>query len=391
MLLASLLVAWYTLGGDYGSEVAHGAAVYVGIGVVLSAIADSRMGLSNLVRADLFAILSFYFLTLFEFLFPQENYDTLVTAQATHAPVIICLWALAGLAVGRHFVRRGRQPFRRILTTAISPDRMMTLFLLCVVGGYANMLLACHFNVYEMVDAFTWARFSQPWSRGRLGDWKALFDEIGMVLFLIPPMSGIILARRRNYSSGQLVFIVFFLLFTLFYGYTSGTRHIFDSYLVTFLIGYAFATQKARRHELLYVAAVCAGLLIFSTVTMVKFREVGLKGYLDGTADIEEVKNPDVLAADQRDRRGLPGPARLSRIRDHLPGTDPAHPPRDLEGQARGYEREHREHRGRGRGMDGRREFCGRGLHERRADCRVPDRSRVRVAGRMVEQAGLRG
>jgi hypothetical protein len=91
---------------------------------------------------------------------------------------------------------------------------------------------------------------------------------------------------------------VFFLLFTLFYGYTSGTRHIFDSYLVTFLIGYAFATQKARRHELLYVAAVCAGLLIFSTVTMVKFREVGLKGYLDGTADIEEVKNPDVLAVD---------------------------------------------------------------------------------------------
>ncbi len=256
-------------------------------------------GLANLVRADLFAILSFYFLTLFEFLFPQANYDKLVTAHDTIKAIIICLWAFAGLAIGRHLGAGQGAALPADIDDAdlLRPDDDAVPC--CVtLGGYANMLVACKFNVFEMVDAFMWPRFSQPWSRGRFGNWTALFDEIGMILFLIPPMAGIILARRRNYTIAQLAIVFATLLFTLFYGYSSGTRHIFDSYLVTFLIGYAFATHKARRHELLYVAAACAALLLFSTVTMVKFREVGLKGYLDGTADIEEVKDPDVLAVD---------------------------------------------------------------------------------------------
>ncbi len=296
--LASLGVAYATLGGRQGSEVARTAAAVVGVGLILSAVADLSRGLRNLVRADLFALLSFYFLTLFEFFFPQANYDTLVTVPATEKAVVICLWAFAGLAVGRHFVRGRSQPFRRLLTTQISPNRMMGLFVVCALIGYLNMLVAVNFDVFKMVDAFLWPRFSQPWARGRLGDWKALFEELGMILFLIPPMSGIMLAHRRSYSRLQLLVVLAVFLFTLFYGYTGGTRHVFDSYLVTFLIGYAFATQNARSHELLYVAAVCVVLLIFSTVTMVKFREVGLKDYLNGPADTEGADSKEVLSVD---------------------------------------------------------------------------------------------
>jgi len=298
LILASLVIAWFLLGGRRGSDIAHNAAIVVGIGILLSAIADSYRGLANLVRADLFAILSFYFLTLFEFLFPQANYDRLVSAPATVMPVIICLWSFAGLAIGRHLARARGQPFRQVLTTPISSGDMMLMFVLSIVGGYLNMLVAVHFNVYEMVDAFLLPRFSQPWSRGRLGDWKALFDEIGMILYLLPPMAGIMLARRREYNIVQLSVVVLALLFTLFYGYTGGTRNIFDSYLVTFLTGYAFATRKERRHELFYVGAICAALLIFSTVTMTKFREIGLRDYLSGEMNIEQPRDTELLAVD---------------------------------------------------------------------------------------------
>lgn len=299
LILVSLVLAWYLMGGKRGSEVAHGAAVIVGMGIALSAAADFQRGLENMVRADLFAILSFYFLSLFEFLFPQANFDTLVDVPSTMKAITICLFAFAGLAIGRHWVRGKKQPFRRVLTTSISSNRMMGVFLGCVILGYLNMLVAVKFNVWDMVDAFLWPRFSQPWSRGRLGDWKALFDELGIMLYLIPPMAGIMLARRKEYNIFQLGIVFFGLLFTLFYGYTSGTRNIFDAYLVTFLIGYAFATPKAKRHELVYVAGLCAVLLVFSTITMVKFREVGLKDYLNGVSeDVEPLKDPEVLAVD---------------------------------------------------------------------------------------------
>ena len=263
-------------------------------------LADLQRGLRNLVRADLFSLLAFYFLTLFEFLFPQANYDTLVTAHATVKAVVICLWAFAGLAMGRHFVKARPQPFRRILTTPISSGRMMALFLGCTLFGYMHMLVAVNFNVFDMVDAFIGPRFSQPWARGRLGDWKALFEELGMVHVPHP-------AHVRHHAGAaeglpfrsRLALVVVILLFTLFYGYTSGTRHIFDSYLVTFLIGYAFATRKARRHELLYVAALCVALLIFSTITMTKFREFGLKQYLKGgVIDVEPMRNGEILSVD---------------------------------------------------------------------------------------------
>ena len=217
----------------------------VGIGLILNSLADFQRGLRNLVRADFFSLLAFYFLTLFEFLFPQANYDTLVTAPATVKAVVICLWAFAGLAVGRHFVRPRPQPFRRILTAPISPGKMMALFVGCALFGYMHMLVAVNFNVYEMVDAFIGPRFSQPWARGRLGRLEGALR--GARHGHVPPP-----AHGRHHARApagiinwlQLVVVVFVFLFTLFYGYTSGTRHIFDSYLVTFLIGYAFATEK---------------------------------------------------------------------------------------------------------------------------------------------------
>ena len=66
-----------------------------------------------------------------------------------------------------------------------------------------------------------------------------------MLIYLVPPLAGIILARRQRFSFFSLLLVIAGLLFTLFYGFTSGTRNVLASYLVTLLIGYAFAVGRA--------------------------------------------------------------------------------------------------------------------------------------------------
>jgi len=289
MLLVSLLVACLFLGARLGADVAHAAAVIVGIGILLSALADLQRGPQNLVRADLFMLLSFYFLTFCEFLFPQPGFNTVVSGHSAAKAVIICLWGFAGLAIGRHLFQGRSQPFRRVMTSPISGGRMTAIFLACALIGYLHMLVAVHFNLVEMVTDFVGPRFSQPWQRGKFGNWAAIFDETGMLLYLLPPMAGIILARRNRYSLFQVVIVAAILVFTLFFGFTTGTRNLFDSFLVTFLIGYALALPKARRAELITITAVCFALLLFSTSLMLKFRAEGLNAYLNGVrqGDVE--------------------------------------------------------------------------------------------------------
>src|SRR5262245_36378527 len=53
------------------SELARTAAYGVGASLLVSFLFEARSGLRNLVRADLVGLLTFFYLTLYEFLFPQ--------------------------------------------------------------------------------------------------------------------------------------------------------------------------------------------------------------------------------------------------------------------------------------------------------------------------------
>jgi hypothetical protein len=140
-----------------------------------------------------------------------------------------------------------------------------------------------------MLEYFMAPRFAQPWARGKLGDWKALFYELGMLLYLVPPVAGIIMARRRSYSSFSLLLVGAGLLFTLFYAFAGGTRNVFASYLVTFLIGYAFAAGLEKKRELLIVSTATAVLLLASAYAMLHFRTDGLANYLRNEVEIPPV------------------------------------------------------------------------------------------------------
>ncbi len=281
--LAILFFTAVTLHGVSPSEIARYGAICTGVGLAVSIAFDLRRGVRNLQRADLFAILAYYFLTLFEFLFPQRNFDVMLSRDSASEGTIICLIGFAGLLIGRHLFIPKRQPFRATLTHEIPRAWLILIFWFSALVGYSNMLVSVNFNVPEMIDWFMAPRFTQPWCRDKLGDWSSLFYELNMLIQLVPPLAGIFLARRQRYPIIHLILVVAMFLLTLFYGFSSGTRNLFATFLVTFLMGYSLALPPHREKELIALAAVGAVTMCLATYFMLQFRDVGLKEYLKGS------------------------------------------------------------------------------------------------------------
>jgi hypothetical protein len=283
LALAGLVLTWLLLQGQTASEVGRFAAYGVGASLAVSLLLDLRRGFGNVIRADALAIAALYFLSLFEFLFPQPAADAMVSGAAARAATQLLLIGFAGLLIGRHLLHPRRQPLGGLLTREAPSGSLLVLFWAAFVLGFIYMLAAVRFDVVEMVNWFVAPRFSQPWGRGKFGDWRALLFELSTLIYLVPPLGGVILARRARFGFLSLLLVGAALLFTFFYSFSSGTRNLFAGHLVTFIIGYAFALPRSRRKEL---AALCAGgavAMVIATVLMLEFRTVGLRDYLSST------------------------------------------------------------------------------------------------------------
>ncbi len=287
------------LQGQVPSTVAQVGAIGAALSIASTLFADARHGVRTLVRADVMAILALYFLTLFEFLFPQHTFDTLTDVATAKQGVIACLAGFAGLIIGRHVIAKPQaHPFPRLFTQEVANGWILLIFWGAFVGGFLHMLMAVDFDVVAMVEYFMGPRFSQPWSRPKFGDWKALLHELGMVLYLVPPVAGIVMARRRGYGTLALLSVGAGLLFTLFYGFAGGTRNVFAAYLLTFLIGYAFAAGLEKKRELLSVTVAVAVLLLVSTFAMLHFRTVGLASFIQGDGELPDTEARSTLYVD---------------------------------------------------------------------------------------------
>ncbi len=293
----TLILTGLNLHGKTAVDVAGHAAWGAGIALALTFAIDARAGIRHLVRADIFSLLALYFLTFFEFLFPQPDFNMMVNAPDTRAACLTALWGMGGLGVGRHFANLRAHPFKEIFTRPIPPRWMFWAFWACFFIGFAHMFVAVHFNFVELIEQFMAPRFTQPWQRDRLGDWKALLVELGMLLYLMPPIVGVMLARRKKYAKFQLLLCSAGFLLLIFYAFTSGTRNLFISYLVTFLIAYSFAAPAERKKELIFVGLICVFLLGVSTVFMLRFREIGFANYMQGRYS-QHLETEDALFVD---------------------------------------------------------------------------------------------
>lgn len=283
-LLGLVMTAFaITSGGQLPSELARTAAYGVGFTLLASFAFEARSGLKNLIRADLMGVLALYYLTLYEFLFEQPYFDKAVVHDTlAYRGIWAVILGFAGLFIGRHLLPRGKQPFQRIMTRPVPPGWLLGIFWASFALGYFHILLSVDFNIPLMIEYMMKARFEQPWGRGRLGDWRALLNELELLLYLIPPIAGLMLGRRERYSFPSIFFVVLGLLWTLFYGFLSGTRSLFGAFLVTFMIAFTFASPKERRKQALLVCGICASLMIFSTKAMLQMRTIGFKDWMEG-------------------------------------------------------------------------------------------------------------
>jgi hypothetical protein len=279
-----------SLDGESPVAIARHAAL--GTGVSMAALAFMEIGRAkeNLLRSDLVCMGALYYLLFFEFLLPQPDFDVVSENREVVQAVNLVLWSLAAMAIGRHFV--GRRVKRWSLAEIqLSPKSLIVLFWFCFAAGYLYMLASVNFNPLEMVWYFLDSRFGQPWSRTQYGDLQALLYELGAVLYLVPPIAGIILGNRSAYSRVNVVMVLLAFLFTLFYGFSGGTRSILVTYLITFVVAYYYASGCAIR-EIVFVAGLAGAMTIASTVYGLEFRRIGLADYLSQDQSTEEAGKP---------------------------------------------------------------------------------------------------
>jgi oligosaccharide repeat unit polymerase len=194
------------------------------------------------------------------------------------------LVAFAGLAIGRHFVPIREPLFRSSVFAELHPSSVLFVLLVVTFFGYLHILLAVNFDIFEAIRQMLLPRFSQSWTRGQYGDAASLLYEVGALINLIPPIAGLIFANARQYSAIQKATVITVLAFTVFFGFSSGTRSVYVSYIMTFTGIYLITKPKLSLSHALAFGAIMGALLFAGIVVMLQFRTVGL-GELASTAE----------------------------------------------------------------------------------------------------------
>lgn len=284
VLIALIAAAVSALVAGTADQAFRYSAVLLGAGLALATTIEGQAGLRNIVRVDLFMLAVLYLLTFFEFLLPQAPIDGRVSLAAAQTAVFATLVGFAGIAVGRHVFPPNR-PLPRQVNFRVSPRLTMTLLLGCAFLGYLYMLVAVNFDVIEMINQMSRPRFSQPWTRGRYGDFSTLLYEFGLLKFLLPPLAAAVLAQRRRFSILQQAIAGSILGLVLYEGFTGGTRNVFLTHLVTFAVTFVLLM---RRPTLPRAAAIAAPIVIiswFAIYYLPEIRTVGLQNF-----DLDEAR-----------------------------------------------------------------------------------------------------
>jgi len=265
-------------------------AYILALALFASTMVELRGGLRNVVRLDIFMLMVLFLLTFLEFLFPQGDVGYRITLDAAKTSASATLLGFAGIAVGRLFFME-RVPASKFATYSVSPHTVFGLLLFSTFFGYLNMLSSVNFDINEMINQIMQPRFTQAWSRGRLGGWSTLLGELGLLKYLIAPLVGAMLAQASRYNLIQLLIGIVLLGFVFFESFAGGTRNVFLSNLMTF--GVAF-TLLMKKPTIVNAVKVWLPLLIIAALSiqlMLTVRTLGLTGMMEQEVPIVQTEN----------------------------------------------------------------------------------------------------
>ena len=305
IILIGLLLAYLsTTSTNLPSEIARNAAIIIGISLCASSYLDSRIGIRNLFRVDLVCLFSIYFLTLVEFLFPQEKLDSILNTSQTTQALNLVFIGMSSLAIGRHLIPLKSIKSNWLIFSRISADVLFKILIGATFLGHLHMLLSVNFNIIDMIDAMMQARFTQPWSRSQIGGGISVFiTELSLLRFLIPPLTAVIWNLRSKISRNKLIIAGIIVLFVFFQGFAGGTRNVLAAYFATFFGAYFLTLpQKLNIRNTVLPLLIAFFILAFASHHMLAFRTVGLKNYLEKKLYItEDVTNSTSIYSAESD------------------------------------------------------------------------------------------
>lgn len=278
-ILVSMALGYLFMDAAASATVARIAGSFLLGGLLLSVLCDLRVSFKNLVRIDLMALFALFYLTFAEFVFADQPIfsETVYVFDARNAVIAVYL-GFAGIAVGRHLVPPGTgMPLEGDLGF---PARFFFILLLgCFFMGNLYAFLAVSFNPVEWIHHLAGARFSQPWSRGKYGNWSTLLGEFKLLLFAIPALAGIIFAHARRFNAAHLAIVAVVLLLTLYAAFAEGTRNVLAMNLAALLGGYLIVQRHLKLRPILILSAITAVSFVFLSHHQLKFRTIGLRQY----------------------------------------------------------------------------------------------------------------
>lgn len=280
IFVAGTVMAALTMTGTTLTAMASHMAWGVGISLAISLLFDARHGWRNVVRADALMLVALYGLVFAEFLFPQTGIEAALTESTARIAVWLTTVAMLLLAIGRHLTRSREATGHRFFVTPVPPAVILTLFWLVFMVGFLHQWVAVNFNPIAWIDYWGRARFSQPWTRGMIGDWSILLHEFGLLLLLVSPIGALILVRRRRYSRFAVIMVGLATLLTIFFFFTEGTRHKFILKVLMFVIVWCYFQRQSAKRVIIYMGLAFALIYVASNMILT-FRQVGFWNYFE--------------------------------------------------------------------------------------------------------------
>jgi hypothetical protein len=262
------------------SAMARVVGIIVLTGIISSFLLDWRQGLRNLIRVDVFALLAFYFLTFFEFLFPQGQFDLLVLPEDVQTSVQLFLIGLGAMSVGRHLDIFPKGTLNNIGGIELRPRDFLLIFFGAAFLNFLPMLLAVDFNPVTWFEETLKPRFGRAWARGKYGDISALLSELQLLGYVLPPIAGVIYAHRKDYSKFVLLLVGLVIAVLFYTAFSEGTRNVLAIQVAGLFAGYFVVQRQLKLKIIIPVTAVVAVTFVVLAGMMLDFRNMGLGRYV---------------------------------------------------------------------------------------------------------------
>jgi hypothetical protein len=264
------------------SEIARMVSIALLLGIAGSFLLDWRKGLRNLIRVDVFAFLAFYFLTFFEFLFPQGRFDFMVIPEDVVEAMHLLIAGLLAMAIGRHLSIFPKGILDRVAQVEMRSGDFLVVFFLAAILNFFPSLMVVNYNPFAWFEQTLLPRFSRVGGRGQLGGLSTLVNELQLLGYIVPPLAGLIMARAKEYKVLTLVMVGLVLLLLWYSAFSSGTRNIFAVQVAGFFAGFFLMQRRLRLKIIIPTILVVGVLFVVLADHMLAFRNMGLGQYVEG-------------------------------------------------------------------------------------------------------------